>query len=184
MDNGACSYRHFLEGDENAFSQILEMYRDSLIFFIDRTVHNPDIAEDIAADCFAELIVHPRRYNFSVSFKTYLFAIAHHKTVDYIRHKSRYVITEYDDRVVKSSSYESFEKSVFDKEEARIVNSALEKINSDYREALHLVFFEGQSYEETARIMKKSRKQIDNLVYRGKKALRAILEKEGYEYEK
>ena len=104
--------------------------------------------------------------------------------MDYIRHKSRYVITEYDDRVVKSSSYESFEKSVFDKEEARIVNSALEKINSDYREALHLVFFEGQSYEETARIMKKSRKQIDNLVYRGKKASREILGKEGYEYEK
>ena len=39
------------------------------------------------------------------------------------------------------------------------------------------------SYEDAARIMKKSRKQIDNLVYRGKIALRKILEKEGFVYE-
>ena len=36
MDNGASSYRRFLDGDEAAFIPIMETYRDGLIFFIDR----------------------------------------------------------------------------------------------------------------------------------------------------
>ena len=55
MDNGASSYRHFLDGDNNAFSEILDLYRDNLIFFINRTVNNLSVAEELAADNFAEL---------------------------------------------------------------------------------------------------------------------------------
>ena len=42
-----------------------------------------------------------------------------------------------------------------------------------------MVYFEDMSYEETARVMKKSRKQVDNLLYRAKKELRIILGKDG-----
>lgn len=35
------------------------------------------------------------------------------------------------------------------------------------------------SYEEAARIMKKNRKQVDNLLYRAKKELRILLGKDG-----
>ena len=87
MENGASSYRRFLEGDKNAFSELLDLYRDNLIFFINRTIHNLHVAEELAADCFVELLVHPKRYNFQYSLKTYLFTIAHHKTVNYIRQK-------------------------------------------------------------------------------------------------
>ena len=73
MDNGASSYRRFLDGDKNAFDEILDLYRESLIFFINRFVHNLDTAEDLAADSFAELLVNPKRFNFSCSLKTYLF---------------------------------------------------------------------------------------------------------------
>ena len=34
MDNGACSYRRFLDGDEEAFDEIVKEYFDSLVFFI------------------------------------------------------------------------------------------------------------------------------------------------------
>jgi len=35
------------------------------------------------------------------------------------------------------------------------------------------------SYDEAGRVMKKSRKQVDNLLYRAKKELRIILGKDG-----
>ena len=50
MDNGASSYRRFLEGDLSAFEEIIDTYKDSLIFFINRYVSDLDLAEDIAAD--------------------------------------------------------------------------------------------------------------------------------------
>ena len=60
-----------------------------------------------------------------------------------------------------------------------MVNAALAQLPEDQRVAVHLIYFEQLSYEETARIMKKDRKQVDNLLYRARKALRAILGEEG-----
>ena len=50
MDNGESSYRRFLEGDNGAFAEIVEAYKDSLIFFINRYVHNFAVAEELAQD--------------------------------------------------------------------------------------------------------------------------------------
>ena len=50
MDNGESSYRRFLDGENDAFGEILDMYRENLIFFINRTVNDLAVAEDIAAD--------------------------------------------------------------------------------------------------------------------------------------
>ena len=38
MDNGASSYRRYLDGDEDAFREIVSEYFDNLVFFIDRLV--------------------------------------------------------------------------------------------------------------------------------------------------
>lgn len=75
MKNGAGSYRRFLDGDESAFDDLLALYQENLIFFINRYVHNITVAEDLAADVFLDLIVHKHRYNFKTSLKTYLFMI-------------------------------------------------------------------------------------------------------------
>ena len=54
-----------------------------------------------------------------------------------------------------------------------------EKTGADYREALFLVYFEGLSHAETAAVMGKREKQVADLIYRGKNALRKRLEQEG-----
>ncbi len=82
MDNGACSYRRFLEGDESAFDEIMKELFYSLVFFVNRYVKNVHAAEDIAMDVFSELIVHPRRYNFKVTLKTYLFMLGKSRALD------------------------------------------------------------------------------------------------------
>ena len=43
----------------------------------------------------------------------------------------------------------------------------------------HLIYFENMTYDEAAKVMKKNRKQVDNLLYRGKKELGIILGKDG-----
>lgn len=64
-------------------------------------------------------------------------------------------------------------------EQRRILHFCMEQLKSDYREALYLVYFEGMSFAEAAYLMGKSEKQIADLVYRGRKALKKNLEKEG-----
>jgi RNA polymerase sigma-70 factor (ECF subfamily) len=53
------------------------------------------------------------------------------------------------------------------------------ELPEDMAEALYLMYFEDLSYEEIARVMKRTKKQVDNLLYRGKQRLRAILEEGG-----
>jgi RNA polymerase sigma-70 factor (ECF subfamily) len=45
--------------------------------------------------------------------------------------------------------------------------------------AMHLVYIEELSYKEAAKILKKSPKQVDNLLTRAKSTLRTTLSKEG-----
>ena len=70
-------------------------------------------------------------------------------------------------------------ETVLKDEKKRIVNNALEKLSDDMRAAVHLVYFEDMTYDDAARVMKKNRKQIDNLLYRAKGELRIILGKDG-----
>lgn len=180
MKFGESSYRRFLAGEESAFDEIIDAYHESLIFFIERYVHNLDEAEDIAEDCFVELIVHRHRYNFKVSLKTYLFTIARNKSVDYIRHHSVLNLTSLDDGSQKSAEYEGFENRVLRDERRRAVNLAVGQLREDMRTVIHLIYFEDMSYDEAGKVMNKSRKQIENLAYRARNALRDILTEEGW----
>lgn len=183
MDNGENSYRRFLDGDNSAFGEIIDLYRESLIFFINRTVSNLSVAEDIAADSFAELIIHKNRFNFKSSLKTYLFTIARNKAVSYVRHSSRFVLCDIDDCTELSDEYSSFEREIEKDEQKAMVNTALYLLKDDYKVALHLVYFENLSYADAAKVMKKSPKQVENLLYRARIALKNELEKRGFVYE-
>ena len=44
MDNGASSYRRFLEGDDNGIVEIIRDYKDGLILFLNRYVNNIHIS--------------------------------------------------------------------------------------------------------------------------------------------
>lgn len=47
---------------------------------------------------------------------------------------------------------------------------------------MYLVSLEEMSYREAGKILGKSEQQITNLVHRGKKSLKIILEQEGFVY--
>jgi len=179
MDNGASSYRRYLSGDENAFDEIMENYFDSLIFFIDRYVHDTSAAEDIAIDTFTYMITNPHKYDFRVTLKTYLFMIGKSRALNYLKHRAKFqtadiLISEND-----ISERITLEESVIKNEQNRLLNKAVEQLSDDMKIAVHLVYFEELSYEEAAKVMKKNKKQVDNLLYRAKNTLRTILEKEG-----
>ncbi len=59
----------------------------------------------------------------------------------------------------------------------------MRELSPDYRTVLWLAFFENFSNSETAIILKKNDRQVKNLLYRAKKALKRALEKEGFDYE-
>jgi len=178
MDNGASSYRRYLDGDEGALRHIVQAYSDSLIFFIDRYVHDTAAAEDIALDVFTDLVVNPKRYNFKVSLKTYLFMLGRSRALDHLRHQRRISMVELSEAAQIPSDAPSLEELVLADARKIAVNQALEQLSDELKLAVHLVYFEQLSCDEAASIMKKTRKQVYNLLYRAKNTLRGILSQE------
>ena len=179
MDNGASSYRRFLDGDESAFDEIMKEYFDNLVFFIDRFVHDIHAAEDIAIDAFSDLVVNKHRYNFKVTLKTYLFMLGRSRALNYIKHCKVIDFVELSEADNTPSEQETLEEIVLADERKRVVNNALASLPDDMRVVIHLIYFEELTYDEAAKVMKKNRKQVDNLLYRAKKELRIILGKDG-----
>lgn len=179
MDNGASSYRRFLDGDESAFNDIMEELFYNLVFFVNGYVHDVGVSEDIAIDTFSDLVVHKHRYNFKVTLKTYVFMLGRSRALDYI--KRRKIIKFVDFSAAENVADEkTLEDIVLADEKKRAVHAAVAKLSEDMRAVIHLIYFEQMSYDEAAKVMKKNKKQVDNLLYRAKKELRALLGENGY----
>lgn len=182
MDNGANSYRRFLEGDTNAIIDIIADYREGLVLFINSIVNDFCTAEEIAEDTFVKICADKPDFSGKCSFKTWLFTIGKNAAINSMKKKSRHSEVPIDD-FYSIADKEDIEQNYIRDEDKRHLLRALEKLNDDYRQVLYLVYFENFSNTETAKIMKKSERQIRNLLYRSKESLRNILEKEGFRYE-
>ena len=183
MDNGASSYRRYLDGDDKGIVEIIRDYKDGLILYINGYVNNIYVAEDLAEDTFFKLAAKKPRFNGKSSFKTWLFAVARNIAVDYLRHNSKNTSDSIENYADFLAAEYDVEKEYLIKEQKITLHRTMRKLKAEYFLVLYLTFFEGFSNAETAKIMKKSKRQIENLVYRAKISLQSELEKEGFEYE-
>lgn len=184
MDSGASSYHRFLEGDESGLEEIVEMYSDNLIFFINGFVNNLTVAEDLMTETFLALIVKKAHFKGYSSFKTYLFKIGRNNALDYLRKQKRITVVPVDNTESEAADMDSIEVKILKDEQQRQLHNALQKINVDYREVLYLLYFEDMCNEDVAVVLRKNKKQVENLTYRAKQALKTTLKKEGFVYEK
>ena len=183
MDNGASSYRRFLDGDDNGITEIVEIYKDGLILYLNGYVNNIFVAEELTEDTFFRLIIKKPKYSGKSTFKSWVYAIGRNVAVDYIRHNSKILNVPIDDVENYLIEEQNLEQSYIKEENMLIVNKAINELIPEYRNVLWLTYFEEFSNKETAIILKKTERQIKNLLYRARKALKSKLEKEGFEYD-
>ena len=183
MDNGAILYQRYLNGENDALEELVRIYNDSLIFYINGFVNGITVAEDIAADTFVEIIVKKSRFKNDYMFKTWLFKIARNNAIDYIRKQSKRQVKSIEDFENELSEKETLENAIIKDEQSRQLHDAMAVMHNDYRDVLHLIYFEDMSYESAAAVLGKNVKQIKNLVYRAKQTLKLTLEKGGFIYE-
>lgn len=192
-DTGESSYRRYLEsrtkssnpdkvtldsGDE-AFGEILAMHRSGLIFFINRFIRNIDIAEELTDDTFLELIIHPKRYNFDSPLKTYLYAIGRYKAISFIRKRKKLLPLSIDEAPEIEADEKTLEEQFVRSERDEMINRSIKLLPPEQQAFIHLMYFEGQDYDEIAKILGKSKKQLYNISQMAKTRLKEMLHKEG-----
>lgn len=183
MDNGACSYRRFLAGDDLGLADVMREYRDGLTLYLNHYVGNLHVAEELAEDTFFRLMIKKPKFSGKSSFKSWLYAIGRNVVVDHLRHRAKEAPLSLEEAEHYLRDEESLEEAYITEERKRTLHEALATLSSEYRAALWLIYFEDFSFEEAAAALQKSHRQMANLLYRAKQSLRAKLEKEGFVYE-
>ena len=183
MDNGTNSYRRYLSGDDTGMVEIIRDYKDGLILFLLQFSGDIHTAEDWMEDTFVKLAIKKPAFYGKSGFKTWLYAIARNIARDHLRrHRSLTVVSR--DALEKQAEDEwDLEREYLRQEQKIQLHRAISRLKPEYRQVLYLTFFEGFSNEQAGKIMKKTRRQIENLNYRAKQALLSQLEKEGFCYE-
>ena len=183
MDNGASSYRRFLDGDEKGLAEIVRDYKDGLILYVNGFVNNISVAEELMEETFFRIITKKPRFTAKYSFKTWLYTVGRNVAIDYLRHNSKQSDIPMDDIEDYLKDEHDLEKMYIIEERKIAVHKALRKLHPEYRQVLWLLYFENFSNTDAATIMKKNTRQMKNLVYRAKNALKSELDKEGFIYE-
>ena len=73
--------------DQNAFSELMSNYKNSIYFTILKMIKDPDDAEDLTIEAFSKAFNKLDKFKKDYTFSTWLFRIATNNTIDFIRKK-------------------------------------------------------------------------------------------------
>jgi len=80
----------FRNGDNSAFDHIVDRYQKPLFTYLIRLVGDHQVAEDIFQDIFLKVLRVLNDYQEKSKFGNWLFGIAHHLAIDFLRREKRH----------------------------------------------------------------------------------------------
>ncbi|HET6977787.1 MAG TPA: RNA polymerase sigma factor [Pyrinomonadaceae bacterium] len=164
------------DGDQAAFRELYDRYREPIFRFSYRLLGSVEIAEDVTHDCFLSLIRKPENYRPErASLKTYLYAAARNLALKHFRDQGRETGMDEVAEEPKEASSRGPLRRLLDEELANHVREAIFSLPPLQREALILFQYEGLSMNEVAEIAGTDVGAIKARLYRAREGLRRIL---------
>lgn len=163
------------------FEHIVLRYEDKLSRYVRRLgIHNDDDRADVLQNIFIKVYRNLQGFDAELPFSSWIYRIAHNEAISWYRkgnvRPEGHLIDSADDVLeLIASSEDSVEKKFDVKVNKEEVNTALQKIDQKYRDALILRFFEHKEYEEISDILKIPQGTVGTLIHRGKKELKNTL---------
>jgi RNA polymerase sigma-70 factor (ECF subfamily) len=154
---------------------LYDEYSRSLYNYIYRLVGRWDIAEELLQDVFIAAWEGADRFRGGCKVSTWLYRIAHHKAVDWLRKKKPCRL----EQVEWLPARESPEREAFASWTADQVHAALDDLSAKHRAVIELAFMEGLSYREVADIVECPVGTVKSRVSYAKRYLRQALEMRG-----
>ena len=146
-------FDRWLGGDPKGFSELYERYRGRVFGFLLRMTGDRDIAEDMLQETFFAAMRNAGQFDRSRSFLSWLFGIAHKRTIDYYRHAK--VEADHADDTGKSvgSKLDSPEQDLSNKRLRKAINEAVGQLEPSQREVFLLRELGGVPFKEIAEMM-------------------------------
>ncbi|HLH40228.1 MAG TPA: RNA polymerase sigma factor [Bryobacteraceae bacterium] len=170
------------EGDETSFALLLERHRAPVVHFLYRMVQNQAVSEELAQEVFLRVYRSRATYEPTAKFTTWLFRIATHLALNWIRDGK------------KEKSQESLNEELLDGAERQVpdrqptveqellyavklneVRRAIETLPEKQRAAVMMHKYEELDYAQIAKALRCSESAVKSLLFRAYETLRSRL---------
>ncbi len=170
------------DGDDTSFALLLERHRRPVVHFLYRMIPNQGVSEELAQEVFLRVYRSRASYEPTAKFTTWLFRIATHLALNWIRDNK----SEKNQESLSEELMEGVERQVTDRQptvEARMVNEsrleevrqAIEALPGKQRAAVVMHKFQDLEYTQIARALSCSESAVKSLLFRAYETLRGRL---------
>src|SRR5215210_5954613 len=175
-------------GDEDAFAELVNRYRNQITSYIYRMTSDYDSAVDLAQETFVRVYRAAERYQASHAFSTYIYRIATNLAISELRQRKRRRLVsltgffQSQDQAGEACELDPPDKrplqdaALVDDERRTAVARAIATLPEKYRAPLVLRDIEERSYEEIGRILEMSEGTVKSRISRARTFLRDKLQ--------
>ncbi|MCR4737223.1 MAG: sigma-70 family RNA polymerase sigma factor [Bacteroidales bacterium] len=171
--------------DQQAYAELMRLYRDSIYFMLIKIVKNSDDAEDLTLETFGKAFRYLDKYTPQYAFSTWLYRIAVNNSIDYIRHKNN--SPQYIDDDLYTGTAEQLidrsqtnpsptpEEEVIVKQRMQMLRSAVQQLPEKYRKVIELRYYDELSYEEISDMLNITLSNVKIQLLRAKNMLSQLM---------
>ena len=143
--------------DQQAFSDLMDKYKDPIYYMLLKMVNNNDDAEDLTLEAFGKAFSRLNQYTPNFAFSTWLFKIATNNCIDFLRKKKKNVMS-IDNRISNSDGEEYMfeiksdgmtpEQITMNDQKIQLMRQYVKKLKPRYEILVEMRYFKEMSYEE------------------------------------
>jgi RNA polymerase sigma-70 factor (ECF subfamily) len=184
-DPDAALMTRVTQGDQRAFEELVEKYKQPVFNMIYRTLPDAAEAEDLAQAVFVQVYKSASRYRVEAKFTTWLFTIARNLCLNELRRRSRHPADSLDaaGESESDSPGPQFEDvrnigapdRLIQEELVAKVSEALKELPENQRTAILLYQEQEKSYDEISEILGTSLSATKSLIHRARETLKQQL---------
>ncbi len=143
--------------DQQAFSDLMDRYKDSIYFMLLKMVNNKDDAEDLTIEAFGKAFNSLKQYTPNYAFSTWLFKIASNNCIDFLRKKKKKIMSidnsienkDGDEIAIElKSDARTPEQETIRDQKIEVMRTYVKKLKPRYETLVEMRYFKEMSYEE------------------------------------
>ena len=170
------------EGDGASFGLLLDKHRSAVVHFVYRMVQNHAIAEELAQEVFLRVYRSRSTYEPTAKFTTWLFRIATHLALNWLRdgrneRSQEHLDEASEDMPVRqvSDRSPSVEQTMVYQVRIEEIRKAIAGLPEKQRAAVLMHKYEEMEYSQIAKVLSCSESAVKSLLFRAYETLRARL---------
>lgn len=175
--------KDILDGNTHSFQKLMDRYFDIIYYTLLKMVYSRKEAEELTSEVFSKAFQNLSSYSDKYAFSTWLFSIATHRGIDYIRRKKANTVTieeeskdEYESVVLASDSKQHPDELLIQQQIASELRLLVNELKPFWHDLIEMRYYKELSYEEIAARLDMPMGTVKSQLYRAKQKLSKLAE--------